>query len=187
MHSNDTNNDINITMLASIGPDLLMREGVFRFQNQKCILSYDGHLDKDEYIRWLVKKTRVNNIAARDKAIKKHKNPEEVRKIDRGIKYIYVAHDSTGVPMTHILVDLGYSFFIGNSNTDYLDYHGNCVRIITLLDRKGCWSKALLYMYSLDIECYGLQYLLHVSKINKINASWQITFAQVVGDQSQLV
>lgn len=102
-------------------------EDKFRFQNQKCMLTYKTHLNKDDFTAWL------NNICP--------------------LKTIYIAHEmGTDDPITpylhtHAVIDFGKAFQSRSSRIfDYNGIHPH----IRLIKATIEWKKACKYICKED-------------------------------------
>jgi len=116
----------------------------FRFQNQKVMLTYKHHLNKDEYKQWLANLT--------------HSEP----------KFIEIAHENgtddkvTPYEHSHVLIDFGRRFQTQNQrffdfprkneegNDEYIHPH---IQPITTVTR---WHNTVRYIAKEDPECFHL-------------------------------
>lgn len=103
-------------------------ENGFRFQNQKCLLTYSGKVDKVRYIEWFVDLHGFQ------------------------MKFIRLAHEhyKDGGDHTHVLVDYGKVFNKRNAEEwfDYEELHPN----IKLITSKLHWDRCVKYLGKEDPE-----------------------------------
>ena len=108
--------------------------GVFRFQNQKCMLTYRGWLDKEKYKKWLTGKRG-----------------------EKSVKVIEIAHEtgdkSNPYKHSHVLIDFG-SVHQTKSAT-WFDYNGVHPHI-RLVKTKLHWENNCKYLAKEDVECAHL-------------------------------
>lgn len=108
----------------------------FKFQNQKCMLTYKTHLDKQKFIEFISKK------------------------IKRNPKFIRVAHENgegdsiTPYEHSHVLIDFGKR--VQTTSSRYFDYeeiHPNIKKVTT----KGYWENCKNYIAKEDPDCIDLK------------------------------
>lgn len=119
------------------------REKTFRLNNQKILLTYKTHLNKQEYIIWI--KDKFNNY---------------------NIKWIRLAHETGSKEIeyehTHVLIDFGKAFQSRNCRIfDYLEIHPN----IKLVKNKKHWDDAVKYIGKEDPDNEDLQDTPLITKI----------------------
>lgn len=108
----------------------------FRFQNQKCMLTYKTHIDKEKYLEFICKK------------------------IKRTPKFLRIAHEKgindplTPYEHSHVLIDFGKRFQSKSSRCfDFNDIHPNIKKITTI----NCWDNCKNYIAKEDPECFDLK------------------------------
>lgn len=105
----------------------------FRFNNQKCLLTYKGWLDKAEYKKWL-------NGKKKD-----------------GIKFVEIAHETGdqhhNYKHSHVLIDFGKAH--QTRSVRWFDYEGVHPHI-SLVKSMQHWDNSLNYLAKEDKECASL-------------------------------
>lgn len=101
----------------------------FRFQNQKVMLTYSTHIEKDDYIDWLTNLTKLK------------------------FKFIRMAHETahedTPYNHTHVVIDFGKGF--QTRNCRFFDYNEIHPHIKPILNKKH-WDNSMEYLAKEDIE-----------------------------------
>lgn len=106
-----------------------MKAGKFRLQNQRLVLTYPGHLDKEEYESWI-----------RSKFSEKY-SPVFIRLA------IESSDAATPFAHTHVLIDWAQAF--KSQNSSILDY-GNATPRIKIINTPTRWSLAMQFMSKED-------------------------------------
>lgn len=99
----------------------------FYVQNQKLLLTYVNHLNKNAYCSWLTSKTKQKP------------------------RFLRLAHETGGTDYqhTHVLVDFGYKFQTKNSRLfDFNGVHPN-IRVVNSLTH---WRNCLRYLAKEDLD-----------------------------------
>lgn len=111
-----------------IGNDVVLEKGNFRFKNQKCMLTYRTHLNKEAYKTWLSEKLKGKKV-----------------------KTIHLAHETGdkhhNYLHTHVVLDFGYQHQTTNVHWfDFEGIHPNVKKILTPTH----WNNCLIYLSKED-------------------------------------
>ncbi|MCP4269727.1 MAG: hypothetical protein GY777_29840 [Candidatus Brocadiaceae bacterium] len=135
---------------SNVGKTIPTEKGNFYFQQQKFLLTYAGHVNKEKFHSWFVSLFGGKTV-----------------------KEVHIAHE-TGLkggkpyPHSHVLVDLGFRHQTRNSRFfDYLKIHPHIKKVTT----KAHWNNLLKYLSKEDKECAYLLELLPTSAYNSIIGS----------------
>ena len=104
------------------------------WQNQKYLFTYETHINKTEYLKWIVEKNNGTQP-----------------------KFIRVAHEVSGNKRTHVIIDFGRQLRSNNKNFfDYGNIYCNRKIIFSRGIHKNDWQKCIQYYITKDPDNYDL-------------------------------